>query len=543
MLPSFIESFPDKFTPNEAQVKILTGIDQAFKDGYKFIVCCAPTGSGKSFISKTLSNESSSVSDEFRELITSYAAYKQTHAGSYAFEEDCNDTKSFGAITLTITKALQDQYKDLFNDINVLKGKSNYQCAVDDRYSVETAPCIHTKTLKDDCWSKQICPYYNARNEALVSKFSTLNYNMFFSLPKHVKRRQYIICDEASELEDQLVKQFSCDVKYEFFRKHNITIPPFDGRNYSTVYRWIGSVAMRVESQIDILKDQIQAEKKKVQKDIKMNELLSIRALHSKLKTMIETWEDCEYVFETSTEGINFTPLRVNNLAKYIFDCGDKIILMSATIIDPKNFCKTLGIDKYKYIEVESTFDPKNAPIFVNTKTKLSFNNLKQNLPKIKKQIQEICEFHKTEKGLIHTHTNTITYFLKSQIHGERFLFREPGINNEKLLDKHYNTDEPTVLISPSMSHGVDLKDDFARFQIIVKAPFLPMKEKRIESIMKLDKHWYINKMLSALIQACGRGVRSPSDHCTTYILDGTIIEKVIENRDKLPKYFLDRFV
>jgi Rad3-related DNA helicase len=265
--------------------------------------------------------------------------------------------------------------------------------------------------------------------------------------------------------------------------------------------------------------------------------------LQRSMEVLMGTYYDSQYLIEKLDRKIKFIPLKVDKLAGYIFDNAEKVVIMSATIIDPKNFCKTLGIDKYKYIEVESTFDPKNAPIFVNTKTKLSFNNLKQNLPKIKKQIQEICEFHKTEKGLIHTHTNTITYFLKSQMHGERFLFREPGINNEKLLDKHYNTDEPTVLISPSMSHGVDLKDDLARFQIIVKAPFLPMKEKRIESIMKLDKHWYINKMLSALIQACGRGVRSPSDHCTTYILDGTIIEKVIENKDKLPKYFLDRFV
>ena len=48
--------------------------------------------------------------------------------------------------------------------------------------------------------------------------------------------------------------------------------------------------------------------------------------------------------------------------------------------------------------------------------------------------------------------------------------------------------------------------------------------------------------MLSALIQACGRGVRSSQDHCVTYILDGSIIDKVITNKDKLPKYFLERF-
>jgi Rad3-related DNA helicase len=107
----------------------------------------------------------------------------------------------------------------------------------------------------------------------------------------------------------------------------------------------------------------------------------------------------------------------------------------------------------------------------------------------------------------------------------------------------HLNSTEPTILASPSMSHGVDLKGDLARFQVIIKAPYLPTTDKRVEKMMKLDSNWYINKMLSSLIQSCGRGVRSHKDHCVTYILDAAIIEAVIKNKHKIPKYFLDRFV
>lgn len=542
MVDSLIDKFPKNFTPNQSQVKLLSGIDKAFKEGYKFIVCCAPTGSGKSFISKTVSSTCSPPSDEFRELITSYTAFKQTHAGSYAYENECEEEPPFGSFALTITKTLQDQYKNLFNEIDILKGKSNYICAVDENFSVETAPCVFVKGMKEDCWSKNKCPYYNARNTALLSNFATLNYNMFFSLPSHLKRKEFLICDEASELEEQLVKQFSCAVKFDFLKRHQVEIQPFESKNYSTVQRWVNNITLRVSERVEDLKDEIQSEKQKIIKQNKTNDLISLRNLHAKLTTMLETWHDCEYIFEPTIEGIMFTPLHVNNLSKHIFNFADKIILMSATIIDHVNFCKTLGIEKYKYIEVDSSFDPKNAPIYVNTKVKLSFNNLKQNLPKIKKQIAEICEHHKDEKGLIHTHTNAITSFLKNQLYGDRYLFREPGVNNEKLLSNHYNTNDPTVLISPSMSHGVDLKDDLARFQIIIKAPFLPMKDKRIERLMKIDPQWYINKMLSALIQSCGRGIRTAEDHCITYILDGNIIEKVIANKSRLPKYFLERF-
>lgn len=93
------------------------------------------------------------------------------------------------------------------------------------------------------------------------------------------------------------------------------------------------------------------------------------------------------------------------------------------------------------------------------------------------------------------------------------------------------------------MSFGVDLKDDLARFQVIVKAPFLPLTDKRVKKLADKDFNWYINKMLCSLIQSCGRGVRSQNDHCVTYILDGCIVDKVLEHKHKLPKYFLKRFM
>ena len=119
---------------------------------------------------------------------------------------------------------------------------------------------------------------------------------------------------------------------------------------------------------------------------------------------------------------------------------------------------------------------------------------------------------------------------LANKINGSRFLIREPGVRNEELLEQHLYNNKPTVLISPSMSHGVDLKDDLARIQIIVKAPYLPTKDKRIDRLMNDDFDWYSNKMLCSLIQSCGRGVRSKKDYCTTYILDGAIVESVVKN-------------
>ena len=371
MIGGLLKSFPDKYNPNPAQIKLLKNIDQAFTDGYKFVICNAPTGSGKSFISKTIGNISKEPTKEFREIVTNYLAYRRSHGGGYTYEDECNDEQAFGCTALTITKALQDQYKELFNDIKILKGKSNYQCEVDDRFTVELAPCFHLPKIKEECWAKNKCPYYEDRNTALTSTFSTLNYNMFFSLPDHLKKRQYIICDEAAELEDQLVKEFSCSINFESLTRMEVNIRPFYSRNSLQVVKWINELILDLNDRIEELKDVTNNNKisKKFIIESKKN-LISLRNLHSKLSLIIDTWNESEYLYETDKKGINFMPLKVDKLANHLFKHADKVILMSATIIDPNNFSKSLGIKKFKYIEAESSFDSKNAPIYCNTKVK-----------------------------------------------------------------------------------------------------------------------------------------------------------------------------
>ena len=537
MINSLLQSFPAGYDPNSSQVKLLKSIDEAFNKGNKFVVCNAPTGSGKSFISRTLGNVADDSSDEFRELVSTYAAYKRTQSG-YKHEEDCDNMDAFGCTALTITKALQDQYKELFPETEVVKGKSNYQCAVDERYPVDVAPCLHASSLKLDCWDKNKCPYYEARNKTLAAQFNTLNYNMFFALPNHLKKRQFLICDEASELEDQLVKEFTCKIDYKFLTRMDVRVRILT-KNMSAV-KWLTELQAELTDKIDDIKDILAAKKsnnKKAMLDL-MTNMQRLMNLQSKIDQVTDSWQESEYVYEKDELGITFMPLKVDKLSYRLFDYADKVILMSATIIDPDNFCKSLGITDYTYVEAETAFDPKKAPIVCNPKYKLNYHTMDKYLPRIIKQVAEICSHHANDKGIIHSQNNSITAKLNSMLYGDRFLYREPGIKNEDT-----SSNEPTVLVSPSMSYGVDLKGDLAKFQIILKAPFLPTKDVRIERMMKNDFDWYQNKMLSSLIQSCGRGVRSKQDECITYILDGTIVNSILRSKHKLPKYFLERFV
>ena len=540
---ALLDYFPKQFKPHTQQVELLNRIDEAFNEGYNFVICCAPTGSGKSFLSKTLANISSEVSTRFKDLIDSNNAFKLDSYGDFIKKEDCLNEKAFGVFALTITKSLQDQYTNLFDDSRALKGKSNYLCNVDPKYDVDVAPCVFTSGMKEKCILNSTCNYYNSRREMLTNKFGVLNYSMYLSLPEHVRRREYIICDEASEIEDELVKRFSRFLPYKLLKRLGYSPKDIPTENYQRFKIWLDNLVLKIGDEVDDLKKSLSKKRGKAEMDSDIQRFKLFNNMLRQMRSTLDTWKECEYVVENNIEGVSLKPLRVNNLAKHIFDFGDKNLLMSATIIDPDNFAKTLGIKKFKYIEVDSTFDPKNAPIYVATTNKLNYKNLKENLPKIKNVIEKICSTHKNQKGIIHTHTNEITQYLRDHLGDDpRFLFRLDGADNEKILRTHIESTDPTILVSPSMAYGVDLKEDLARFQVVVKAAYMPLHDERIKRLFKEDKDWYSNKMLNNLIQACGRGVRSKEDKCITYILDGAISDAVIRNAKKLPKYFVARF-
>lgn len=542
MYSRYLTKFPDNYNPSKQQIELIKRIEDAYAKGYKYVICSAPTGSGKSFISKTLGNVSNECSNEFRDLITSYRAFKQDYIGNYSHEVDCMQEAPFGAFALTITKSLQDQYHGLFDDSSLLKGKSNYQCQVNIDVDVENAPCLLAPKLKEECWSKNLCPYYNARNKALMDKFSVLNYKMFLTLPGHVKRKNFIVCDEASELEDEIVKHFSVFVDPDKLKLLGVRIPYLYSADIAEVYKWLNLIMVAIGEHIEQLTEKHNSKHTTLNINDKMK-LNYFRNLHRTLNLIDETWSECEYICQRDGKTVKILPLRVNVLSKYIFNYGENVLLMSATIVDHKSFAQTLGIKEYKYIEVDSTFDSAKAPIYVSLQNKLNKGNMEKMLPKVLEQVQALCESHKNEKGIIHTHTMQITQYLQKHLKDPRFLFRDAESRNENILSNHSKSDVPTVIVSPSMTFGVDLRDNLARFQIIVKGAFLPLGDNRIKRMFEEDKIWYTNKMLINLVQACGRGIRSKDDYCVTYILDGAAGDVVLANKHKLPKYFIDRFV
>jgi Rad3-related DNA helicase len=528
-----IEYFPDGFTPRPHQVKGLSDIEVAINKGAKFIIVQAPTGSGKSFISKTLSNTTNICDVEYQNLVFNYYAFDEDYAGAVS------RLPAHGLFALTTTKVLQNQYKELFDSSSIFKGKSNYQCKVDESFTTEHAPCVISPAQKKQCWEEHCCPYYEARNSALIEKFTVLNYASFFNLPKHLKKRQIIVADECSELEDEIVKYYSATIDYRRLTVNNIEFEKLTSETPAKALGWLTDIAEKVKETIEAHKGRARYENNKIE----LIKQQFRKDLYDSIINIIDHWDKTQYIIEKDAEKATFTPLKIDTLSHCLFDYADVIVLMSATIVDKNIFAKSLGIKQFEYIEIESTFDPKKSPIYCHSKYPLNYKTLDTHLPQVVELANTISDVHKGEKGIIHTHSFVITQAVQKKLKNKRFLYREEGTTNETIIKEHTLRKDDTVLVSPSLTMGLDLKGDLGKWQIVIKMPYPSLASKRVKKLFEIDPGWYKMKMFISLIQACGRCTRSAEDESVTYILDGVSAKTILENRKILPKHFLDRIM
>lgn len=545
MRVDIIQNFPDKWSPNTAQQFILNELANVIDSNRKFIVICAPTGSGKSMIAKTLCNSSSYPTKEFQRDCMSGAMYDPGK------KLDTHNQRS-GCAVLTCTKSLQDQYVTEFTDGKALKGMSNYPCSVNEDHTYQDGICKFVNGQKKKCMKDGNCLYINQRALTDCNRSQFFNYSIYFQRSERVKYKDFIVCDEASELEQLLVSEYTVAISIDSFMtllNGNVPPTPLIKANKGEYLEWIIACQKNCEDELIILEDKWENQNKKLKKKkVPFAELTRHRKLSEyslKLKTLVETWWKTEYLIENESNIIVFKPYNVDYLAeRYLFSFGSKVILMSATIIDHKNFTKTLGINPndYHYIEAPSMFDPKKAPIKKVGDLGITYANKRETLPIISEIAQKICEHHSGEKGIIHSHSMEILEYVRRAMGGDkRYLYREDNRTNEDLIKAHKMSVKDTVLVSPSMTHGVDLKGDLGKFQLIMKAPYSPLGDNRIKRKCKEDPQWYTNMMLSTLVQACGRCNRTASDESVTYILDVTAWNAIQKNLNRLPEYFKQR--
>ena len=101
--------------------------------------------------------------------------------------------------------------------------------------------------------------------------------------------------------------------------------------------------------------------------------------------------------------------------------------------------------------------------------------------------------------------------------------------------------DSSKVLMGPSLTEGLDLKDSISRFQIIPKISYPSLSDKFIKVKMQINPAWYRWRTIISILQGIGRSVRHENDYAVTYILDACLSDLIHTSRRSFPIEFFNR--
>ena len=461
------------------------------------------------------------------------------------------------------------------------------------QYNCANAPCNKIKRgdeMKAECKKHGVCEYIRRRDYALhVSNFTLMNFSnlILFSLlmPGVYRKRSLLILDEGHTLENYLysyatisvgVKQlkhaaehFNDIEDYERITKPFKTTEEFVEYIRDTVIPACESYdkaakILEKKGVEDAIEDEELSKKDEFISDLfSKDERKKLKVLVKKLKEFLSeepTSHSHVIVTEKTLEGmddvvtgVKIRPFSVAKLGPSLAFSPSisRVLIMSATILDPATFCKSIGIpsDEAFFIRVPSTFPPENRQIIGDlTVGSMSYKNKEKTLPIMLDRILELTERHEIHKGIIHTGNYEFMHKLKkwaktNPVLRERLLCQSIGTFEEKerLIKLHTTTSEPTILCGPGFMEGIDLKDDLARFNIIMKIPYMSLADLLIKRKAEEFPEWYDLQTALALIQAIGRTVRSRDDWAVVYILDLLWKYFYTKNKNRLfPKYIQD---
>jgi Rad3-related DNA helicase len=536
-----------------SQGEVLEQVDQALASGNRFIILEAPVGFGKSAIAAALCR----------------------HVGS--------------AYLLTSTKQLQDQYSADFG-FPVTIGKSNFTCLVPTptgrflpcskgrcEADWSLSDCPHFLSLeeyrdheKGRCTKdskcrrlegNRLCPYYEQKWEAFVSGVMVANYPFFLSelgYTDDVERRRLLVCDEAHDLERQMVGFASFTL-----RRSQVEAYGLGGGRGGESRAFISDMGLEDASAwegplLEAKRAYREFEQAYLEEESMQDRVASCRAARESLDAFLDDLRErpsnwivssvrstATVEGESAVDEVAFQPLEVSAYTSGLFGSADTVLLMSATVFSKETFCRTLGIppEEAAFIRVRgSSFPVENRRIYALDTARLSKATMEASMEPLARAVDEIMTRHAGERGVVHTTSyQQARYIVEhvSEANRARLASTEGASSRSGLLRAH-GSSQGSVLISPSLYQGVDLKDELSRFQVLVKVPFPDLSERRTRIKLGTDPGWYDWQTALRLVQTYGRSVRGETDHAVTYVLDSNFRPFVGRYRDLFPEYFLE---
>jgi len=219
---------------------------------------------------------------------------------------------------------------------------------------------------------------------------------------------------------------------------------------------------------------------------------------------------------------------------------------MSGTIYGKDVFCSSLGIppETAHYIRIPSSFPVANRPIYLKSEYQVdtSFAKWNENFDEMIEKIEKIMGIFDDAKGLIHAPSYEAAEQISNALNSPRIMIHGKHDTQEK-LELFYASKEPLIFVSPVCQQGVDFKDDRARFQIIIRVPYLNTSDAFVNHKVQNDFPWYNHTALVVWGQQLGRINRNEDDYGATFLMDSRFNKFITRNLNKIPKWVQVAFI
>lgn len=512
--------------------KVLT---EFFINGKKNVILSADTGTGKSIIGAVVSK-----------------------IFSYHFENEFKDGELLPSLITVHSNSLVKQYTKSFErfpstEFHQILGASNYKCEAGQQMSVDK----HKTYTGEDCFKKMAdkgiiqkycndCEYHIAKSminstNALITNYS---YHFISSLwSQHLKPRKITIFDEAHTINDVFCEHTSIFVsvdRLESYIDECRKLFPIATREWieqlSEIKDKIKSNRINESNYVQPLKEIMNCYKgisgifEKEAKEANINDYVKYNKIGKKYFNLGCKIGDLfthkfDHVFESKDKEFSIKPIFVGEMSKLVM--SEYNLFMSATI-SPEFMNTTLKLPSYEtaFIKLAPVYDPSNKTVSFIGNHRL--NKAAMENPVIIEELQEtVSEIVNSGsddgmKGLMLTPSFAVGELLSKKINSKKtkIFLHKSGIKADDIVKEFKAYNGPSILISPSIYEGLDFADDLSRYQIIVKAPYPSLGEKRMKHIADNYGEIYRIMTIKKIIQGIGRSVRNKDDWALTFILD-----------------------
>lgn len=472
-----------------------------------------------------------------------------------------------GAYLLSPQISLTGQYMDDFakNGLVELKGQSNYYCSNFDM------DCESASAVWDDAHNRNTCTGYKpAKQRFMDNSMGVVNFAYYIAETQTAHQladRTLLVLDEGHNCESLILDVCVTDITQKECDKYDVPekLPLFQEGDVAAVRTWLEGVFVPA---LQVKYREYERNKRQAKEQGKSEEAARFAKMMVKVDKYLQTiamftqaddptewfaWSDWNFDKKLGTGDLKIKPLSARMFSdSVLFSKAGKVLIMSATILDFGVFMKNLGIDPQdaEMLAVDSEFPLEHRPIYFKPVGNMRQQDIKRTLPLMAQEIDSLMGKYGQHKGIVHTQSFSnnkyVTEFLQMQGKGDRVVTHSQGGPKgarQEVIDRHKASAIPTVIFSPSMTEGLDLKEDFGRWGVIMKVPY-PALDPYIRARNQKDGgEWYTWQTALKIVQATGRICRSQKDWGVMWILDAGFSDFLRRAKYKMPKWWRDSIV